>query len=234
MRRAGLTGVVLSCGLLVSSAPASAEPPTAHPEGRATSTSAVVLPIRFVSQLGEPAPAWWLGPETPYCVAAASAMVIDALGLALPARPLSTLFDLGHAANVTNDPGIDPVGAVVVLDRFARGGGIEDPRDQGTALSVLTARIAAGTPVIALTRGGTHAVVVYGFERGPQGEIAWLYAADPLTGWVGPVSARRWLEEREWWGQAFAAPGPRWKGRYVMIVAWPLPRRVEGGDVLTA
>lgn len=217
MRRASLVGVVLGCSLLLSSAPAAAESPVAHPEGGATSTAAVVLPIRFVSQLSEPAPAWWRGPETPYCVAAASAMIIDALGLSLPARPLSTLFDLGHAANVTNDPGIDPAGALVVLERFGWGARIEQMSDRTTALGLLVAGVDRGAPVIALTKGGTHAVVVYGYERDVDGRIARIHVADPLSGGVGPIGVAAWSRERQWWGEPFRAPGALWQGRYVVI-----------------
>lgn len=218
MRRAILAGVVASWVQLVSATGASAGWSAPGPQRAVGSSNAVVLSIRYVSQTSESAPAWWRGPGTPYCVSATSAMVIDALGLALPERPLVTLFEIGHAANATNDPGIDPAGAVAVLERFGWGGRIEDAGDSATALALLTSEVGRGAPVIALTKAGTHAVVVYGYERDARGDVARIYAADPLSGWIGPIPVSRWLAEQEWWGLPFRAPGPEWQGRYVVIV----------------
>lgn len=181
----------------------------------------VVLPVRYVSQLAERAPAWWRGPGTPYCVAASVAMILSGSDIPLPEAPLAVLFARGHAANRTDDPGIDPAGALELLDQYG-GAEILSARDKAEALTMLRRELEDGNPSIVMTKAGTHAVVVFGYEADAAGDLLSLYVADPLSGVFGPITIAEWLGSYVWWRDRFSAPGREWQGAYVFI-----PYRVE-------
>lgn len=177
----------------------------------------VTIAVRPLSQLAEPAPSWWSLPGTPYCVAATTAMALEALGEVLPVRPLSTLFDIGHGANVTGDLGIDPAGAVSLFARFGYAADVQLLSTQRAAVSAIVDRLDAGSPVIALTKGGDHAVLVYGYASDATGAVREVYVVDPLrpVGVTVPLAA--WLSAHEWMRDRFAAPGAQWRDAYVLV-----------------
>jgi hypothetical protein len=212
-----LVTAVMAVGLLLPlESAARADAPASGDDRTVVPAAGVVLPLRYVSQLDEAPPAWWRGAATPYCVAASGAMTLAAIGLPLPPAPLVTLFEVGHAANATGDEGIDPAGAQTMLSLFGSRATLA-ATDRATAVALLQSELDRGAPVIAFTKAGTHAVVVYGYALDPSGRLARIYAADPLSGWIGPVEAAKWMREYEWWGQPFGAPGALWRGRYVLL-----------------
>ena len=176
-----------------------------------------MISVRPLSQLAEPAPAWWKLTGTPYCVAATTAIALDALGEELPPRPLATLFDIGHGANVTGDLGIDPAGTVSLFARFGYRADVQIASSQSVAMATIMERLDAGYPVIALTKGGDHAVLVYGYAGDAAGRVREVYVVDPLrpVGVTIPLTA--WLGSREWMRDRFAAPGTLWRGAYVLV-----------------
>lgn len=177
----------------------------------------VMIAVRPLSQLAEPAPLWWRLAGTPYCVAATTAMALEALGQELPTRPLATLFDIGHGANVTGDLGIDPAGAVTLFARFGYAADIEVPPTQRGAMAAIVERLDAGYPVIAFTRGGDHAVLVYGYAGDATGGVRELYVVDPLWPVAVTVPLAEWLSAPGWMRDRFAAPGGQWQGAYVLV-----------------
>ena len=197
---------------------------------RSASSVRLVLPVRYVSQLAERAPAWWRGPGTPYCVAASAAMILSGSEIALPESPLASLFALGHAANRTDDPGIDPAGTLELLDQYGEAA-ILLARDKAEALAMLRRELEAGNPSIVITKAGAHAAVVFGYEADATGELTSLYVADPLSGVFGPVAIGEWLGSSVWWRERFSAAGPEWQGAYV-FVAYRVVTRPLFDDVL--
>lgn len=191
------------------------------------------VPVRYVSQLAEPAPAGWRASATPYCAAAASLTVMESFGVPLPASPLATTFAIGRAGNTTDDPGLDPDGISHLMRHFGGDGRIHAYADRGRALDELIGRLNANAPVVALTQAGNHAVTVYGYQALAGGPVTALYVADPLSGFMGLVPVEHWLWWHFWMGTPFAAPGPAWRGTFVFVsyrdarggapVAAPLP-----------
>lgn len=179
--------------------------------------SSVVLNVRPLSQLAEPAPRWWKLTGTPYCVAATTAMALEALGGELPPRPLATLFDIGHGANVTGDLGIDPAGAVSLFARFGFRADVQVAPTQGAAMAAIVERLDAGYPVIALTKGGDHAVLVYGYAGDSAGTVREVFVVDPLRPVGVAVALHAWQSSSEWMRDRFWAPGAQWRGAYVLV-----------------
>lgn len=204
--------LILLSGLSVSAV--AALPAQAAPS-RALVSHAV--PIRYVSQLAEPAPAGWRASATPYCAAAASLTVMESFGVALPAAPLATTFAIGRAGNTTNDPGLDPDGISHLLRTFGGAGRIHAYADRGQALDELIGRLNLNAPVVALTQAGNHAVTVYGYEAIAGGAVTSLFVADPLSGFMGRVAVESWLWAHLWMGTPFSAPGDAWRGRFIFV-----------------
>lgn len=175
------------------------------------------VPVRYVSQLAEPAPAGWRASATPYCAAAAGLTVMESFGVVLPASPLATTFAIGRTGNTTNDPGLDPDGISHLMRRFGGEGRIHAYADRGRALDELIGRLNRNAPVIALTQAGNHAVTVFGYEAIAGGAVTALYVADPLSGFMGLVPVDRWLGAHLWMGTPFSAPGEAWRGTYVFV-----------------
>lgn len=175
------------------------------------------VPVRYVSQLAEPAPAGWRASATPYCAAAAGLTVMESFGVVPPVSPLATTFAIGRAGNTTNDPGLDPDGISYLMRRFGGEGRIHAYADRGKALDELVGRLNQNAPVVALTQGGNHAVTVYGYEAIAGGAVMALYVVDPLSGFMGLVPIERWLGEHLWMGTPFTSPGDAWRGTYVFV-----------------
>jgi len=175
------------------------------------------VPVRYVSQLAEPAPAGWRASATPYCAAAASLTVMESFGVPLPGSPLATTFTIGRAGNTTSDPGLDPDGISHLMRHFGGEGRIHAYSERGRALDELIGRLNQNAPVVALTQGGNHAVTVYGYQAIAGGPVTALYVADPLSGFMGLVSVDRWLWAHLWMGTPFAAPGEGWRGTFVFV-----------------
>lgn len=177
-------------------------------------TVSVVIPIRYISQQSEPAPAGWNAWYTPYCVAASAAMVFSAHGVALPHEPLQTFFRVGRSGNTTEDPGIDPDGALHLMKSLGGNGAIHMYADPSSALTALVKHLASRSPVVVFTQAGNHAVVAYGFEAVEGGSpVTALYLADPL-GSMGRVPIQN---AYQWFGKPFSAPGEKWRGKYVFV-----------------
>lgn len=199
------------------------------------------VPVRYVSQLAEPAPTYWRAGATPYCAAAASLTVMESFGVTLPASPLATTFAIGRAGNTTSDPGLDPNGISHLLRHFGGEGRIHAYPDRGRALDELVGRLNGNAPVVALTQAGNHAVTVYGYQAIAGGSVTGLYVADPLSGFMGLVPIDRWLWAHLWMGTPFAAPGDAWRGTFVFVSyrdargAAPLPApRTSAWPVVSA
>lgn len=198
------------------------------------------LSVRYVSQLSEPAPAYWTSPGTPYCAAAAASVVLSYFGVSLPPAPLRTLFALGRSGNTSSDLGLDPDGISLVMRTYGGEGHIHIHADPKRALADIVGRLNYGSPVIALTQGGNHAVTVYGYEADLGGSTSAILVEDPLSGFVGKVSISTWLSSYTWMGQPFIAPGPKWQGTYVFITyrdfaeALPAPAPVVAVPVAPA
>lgn len=175
------------------------------------------VPVRYVSQLAEPAPTYWRAGATPYCAAAASLTVMESFGVPLPASPLATTFAIGRAGNTTDDPGLDPDGISHLMRHFGGDGRIHAYADRGRALDELIGRLNANAPVVALTQAGNHAVTVYGYQALAGGPVTALYVADPLSGFMGLVPVDRWLWAHLWMGTPFTAPGAAWRGTFVFV-----------------
>lgn len=175
------------------------------------------VPVRYVSQLAEPAPAGWRASATPYCAAAAGLTVMESFGVVPPASPLATTFAIGRAGNTTNDPGLDPDGISHLMRRFGGEGRIHAYTDRGRALDELVGRLNRSAPVVALTQGGNHAVTVYGYEAIAGGAVTSLYVADPLSGFMGLIPVERWIGAHLWMGTPFSAPGEAWRGKHVFV-----------------
>lgn len=212
--RRALGSLILAFAVLIAHADA-----VAADDRQAADASyrSVIIAVRPLSQLSEPAPPWWTLAGTPYCVAATTAMALEALGEELPTRPLATLFDIGHGANVTGDLGIDPVGAVGLFARFGYAADIELPSTQRAAMAAIVERLDAGYPVIALTKGGDHAVLVYGYAGDAAGGVREVYVVDPLRPVGVTVPLVEWLSAPGWMRDRFAAPGVQWQGAYVLV-----------------
>ena len=204
-----LAACAIALALVVMSAPADAAPSRALVEH--------AVPVRYVSQLAEPAPAYWRAGATPYCAAAASLTVMESFGVSLPASPLATTFAIGRAGNTTVDPGLDPDGISHLMRHFGGAGRIHAYADRGRALDELVGRLNANAPVVALTQAGNHAVTVYGYQALAGGAVTALYVADPLSGFMGLVSIDRWLWAHLWMGTPFSAPGAAWRGTFVFV-----------------
>lgn len=191
------------------------------------------VPVRYVSQLAEPAPTWWRAGATPYCAAAASLTVMASFGVTLPTAPLATSFEIGRIGNTTTDPGLDPQGISYLMRHYGGDGRIHAYADRGTALHELIGRLNASVPVVALTQAGNHAVTVYGYEAISGGEVTALYVADPLSGFMGRVGVASWQWQHLWMGSAFSAPGVEWQGQFVFVTYrdWrgaPAPAAIPG------
>lgn len=187
--------------------------------------SSVVINVRPMSQLAEPAPGWWKRAGTPYCVAATTAMALEALGEELPPRPLATLFDIGHGANVTGDLGVDPAGTVKLFARFGYRADVQLAPTQGAAMAAIVERLDAGYPVIALTKGGDHAVLVYGYANDSTGAVRDVFVVDPLRPVGVAVPLKAWQSSAEWMRDRFRAPGTQWRGAYVLVTVRSDSRR---------
>lgn len=185
--------------------------------GRAALIVSHTVPVTYVSQLAEPAPTWWRAGATPYCAAAASLTVMASFGVALPANPLSTTFEIGRLGNTTADPGLDPNGISHLMRHYGGDGRIHAYADRGSALHELIGRLNASVPVVALTQAGNHAVTVYGYEAISGGPATALYVADPLSGFMGRVPIGTWQSDHFWMGSGFKAHGPEWQGRFVFV-----------------
>jgi hypothetical protein len=202
--------VAAACAMLVlTAAPADAAPIRA--------IVSYVVPVRYVSQLAEPAPADWRAGATPYCAAAASLTVMQSFGVEPPERPLATTFAIGRSGNTTSDPGIDPDGISHLMRHFGGEGRIHVHVERGAWLHDLIARLDQRAPVVALTQAGNHAVTVYGYQKVEGGAVTALYVADPLSGHVGLVGIDSWLSTHRWMGTPFAAPGEAWRGKFVFV-----------------
>lgn len=200
-----------------SLAPASRADPVARDRAPAALVS-LARPIRFQSQLDESAPAGWEGEGTPFCAAAASIMVLADFGRVLDVRdPLARTFRIGRSGNSTDDPGIDPDGVAHLMRIHSGDGAIHVHRSRWTFIDDVIGRLNHGVPVVAFTTAGDHAVTVFGYEAVNGGDVTALLAADPLSGYVGPVPIEEWFGAPVWMGQLFAAAGGRWQGAYVFV-----------------
>lgn len=177
-------------------------------------TSRLVLPIRFVSQLSEPAPTDWAYGLTPYCVAAASVMVMSVFQV--ETWSLAAMFALGQAGNVTWDPGIDPAGNAHLFRQFGGKGRIHSYWDRTTALNELIGRLNSGSPVVFYGQSGNHAMVAYGYESDWGGSVTAIYVADPL-GFMGPVETWSFMNLHDWFGSPFTALGNEWQGSWTFV-----------------
>ncbi len=179
-----------------------------------TRVSALILPIRFTSQLSEPAPSGWTYGLTPYCVAAASVMVMSAFGV--ETWSLSDTFALGRTGNKTPDPGIDPTGNSHLFRYFGGEGKIHTYWNRGTALEELAGRLNNGSPVVFYGQAGNHAMVAYGYEADWGGTVTAIYVADPL-GFMGRVDAWSFMNLYNWFGSPFSAAGSDWQGSWTFV-----------------
>ena len=177
-------------------------------------TSRLVLPIKFVSQLAEPAPTDWTYGLTPYCVAAASIMVMSTY--AVETWSLAATFALGQAGNVTWDPGIDPAGNAHLFRQFGGKGKIHSYWDRTTALNELIGRLNNGSPVVFYGQSGNHAMVAYGYEADWGGSVTAIYVADPL-GFMGLVDTWSFMNLYAWFGTPFTAMGDDWQGSWTFV-----------------
>lgn len=176
-----------------------------------------IVPVTYVSQLSEPAPAWWRASGTPYCAAAASLTVMGSFGVQVPGSPLQTTFGVGRQGNTTTDPGLDPDGLSYLMRYYGGEGRIHSYADRGSALNEIVGRLNASVPVVAFTQGGNHTVTVYGYEAIAGGSVTALYVADPLSGFMGRVGIESWQSNHLWMGSGFTAPGAQWQGRFVFV-----------------
>lgn len=176
--------------------------------------SRLILPIRFVSQLSEPAPADWTYGLTPYCVAAASTMVMSAFQV--ETWSLAAMFAIGQRGNTTWDPGIDPAGNAHLMRYFGGEGKIHSYWDRSTALNELVGRLNNGSPVVIFGQAGNHAMVAYGYEADAGGSVTGIFVADPL-GFMGLVETRSFMNEYAWFGSPFAALGNEWQGSWTFV-----------------
>ena len=176
--------------------------------------SRLILPIRYVSQLAEPAPVGWNYKLTPYCVSAASAMVMSTFGI--EAWSLAATFDLGKRGNTTRDPGIDPAGNAHLMRYFGGQGKIHSYWDRSTALNELIGRLNNGSPVVFYGQAGNHAMVAYGYEADWGGTVTAIYVADPL-GFMGLVETKSFMNEYAWFGYPFTALGNEWQGSWTFV-----------------
>ena len=177
----------------------------------------MTIPIAYQSQLAEPPPGNWQDAGTPYCVAAAAAMLLRERGVKLPNPFLSTLYEEGRRYNSTPDAGIDPDGLSRLLLAHGGSGTIHLSSDRGALLDDLVGRLNWHAPVIAFTQGGLHVAVVYGYEAQLDGPVTGLYLADPYDGFSGLVRISDFWESQKWMRQPFVAPGERWQGRWVFV-----------------
>lgn len=185
-------------------------------------TSKLVLPIRFVSQLSEPAPVGWEYQLTPYCVAAASVMVMSAFQV--ETWSLAATFAVGQAGNVTWDPGIDPAGNSHLMRYFGGEGRIHSYWNRQEALQALVWRLNDGSPVVFYGQGGNHAMVAYGYEADWAGTVTSIYVADPL-GFMGPVDSWSFMNLYDWFGSPFTALGDDWQGSWIFVTYLDFPTR---------
>lgn len=179
-----------------------------------TAVSRLILPIRYVSQLAEPAPADWAYGLTPYCVAAASIMVMSTFGV--ETWSLAATFAVGQAGNVTWDPGIDPAGNAYLMRYFGGKGQIHSYWDRTIALNELIGRLNNGSPVVFYGQAGNHAMVAYGYEADAGGSVTAIYVADPL-GFMGPVDTWSFMNLYDWFGTPFTAMGDDWQGSWTFV-----------------
>lgn len=177
-------------------------------------TSKLVLPIRFVSQLSEPAPIGWQYQLTPYCVAAASVMVMSVFQV--ETWSLAATFTLGQTGNVTWDPGIDPAGNAHLFRQFGGKGQIHSFWDRTTTLNELVGRLNSGSPVVFYGQAGNHAMVAYGYEADWGGSVTAIYVADPL-GFMGAVDSWSFMNLYDWFGTPFTAMGDDWQGSWTFV-----------------
>lgn len=224
-RGRGLAGVgLVLLTLLLTAAPASANGPEVRTQVRIEDGWRQVMNVPFVSQLREPAPPYWTAPGTPYCAAAASLGILQFFNAALPAQAnLRSLFELGRSGNTTADPGLDPDGISLLLRTYGGEGKIYVLPDRRQALSEMVGRLNYGSPVVALTQGGNHAVTVYGYEADLGGTVTALYVADPLSGFSGRVSVAAWQTAALWSGTPFQAGGAKWAGAFVFVAYRDFP-----------
>lgn len=178
------------------------------------SSARLILPIRFVSQLSEPAPIWWGGELTPYCVAAASIMVMSTFQV--ETWSLAAMFAVGQSGNVTGDPGIDPAGNAHLMRYFGGQGRVHSYWDRSTALNELVGRLNSGSPVVIFGQAGNHAMVAYGYEADWGGSVTAIYVADPL-GFMGQVDTWSFMNLYDWFGTPFTAMGDDWKGSWTFV-----------------
>ncbi len=176
--------------------------------------STLILPIQFVSQLSEPAPTGWTDELTPYCVAAASTMVMSTFKV--KTWSLANTFTLGQAGNATSDPGIDPAGNSHLFRQFGGEGRIHSFWDRTTALNELVGRLNSGSPVVFYGQAGNHAMVAYGYEADQGGTVTAVYVADPL-GFMGRVDAWSFMNLYDWFGSPFSAVGSDWQGSWTFV-----------------
>lgn len=179
-----------------------------------TAVSRLILPIRYVSQLAEPAPANWAYGLTPYCVAAASIMVMSTFQV--ETWSLAAMFAVGQRGNTTWDPGIDPAGNAHLMRYFGGQGKIHSFWDRSTALNELVGRLNNGSPVVFYGQAGNHAMVAYGYEADAGGTVTVIFVADPL-GFMGAVESWSFMNSYEWFGSPFTALGDDWKGSWTFV-----------------
>lgn len=188
----------------------------ARPVAAAPAAPVIVhrLAVAHRDQMAEPSPEYWAGETTPYCVPASLAMILALKGVVLPQPTLRTLFETGRAANVTDDPGIDPAGLQALMRRFGGAGVVHQSASAAEALAGIAAALDRQEPVVAFTRAGDHAVVVHGYERSGDALSA-VWVSDPLFGAPLRVSAPSFMGDWLWYGSAFRAAGPQWQGSFV-------------------
>lgn len=204
-----LRTLVLALAISVSfPAPASGD------DQSAAGTVSLILPIEFVSQLAEPAPLGWLYQLTPYCVAAASTMVMSTFGV--ETWSLAETFRVGQRGNQTWDPGIDPAGNSYLFRYFGGEGQIHSYWDRSVVLNELVGRLNYGSPVVFYSQAGNHAMVAYGYEADWGGTVTAIYVADPL-GFMGAVDSWSFMNLYEWFGFPFTALGDDWQGSWTFV-----------------
>lgn len=190
---------------------------SASPIPRQGEPRRVVLPIEYVSQQSEPSPAGWNAWYTPYCVAASSVMVLRYFEVDIPGPMLAKAFAIGRKGNTTDDPGLDPDGNSFLMRHYGGEGRVHAYGDPQTALDELVGRINHGSPVVVFAQAGNHTIVAYGYDADEGGTVVAIYAADPLSGFMGRVPIEVWQNDYSWFGAGFSAPGPQWQGQFVFV-----------------
>lgn len=229
MRTIRLSRCLLVCALTFVSTLAV----TAQPADAAQIVSMTVPGVQYVSQTTEPSPAGWRTATTPYCAAASSLSVMSAFGIVPPAsQPLLTAFKIGYSGNTLRGAdGLDPAGVSTLMKYYGGEGRVHMYTNKFVALTELVGRLNARVPVVIFGEAGYHAQVVYGYQaNAATGEITGIYAADPLSGFRGLLSASTFMSQYLWWGSPFSSAGNLWRGNYVFVSY----RESAGGRVAAA